>query len=113
MVLSSGLSGRVIVNRHVNLHNPAKSHCLFINSRSLLNGFMPPGEQLFLEPEHAILQRQNRVFLTPSHGGSFLSSRQPMGTDSVFKVKSHVYSLEGQDCQYKMMFGPDLRQTVS
>lgn len=70
------------------------------------------GEQLFLEPEHAILQRQNRVFLTPSHGGSFLSSRQPMGTDSVFKVKSHVYSLEGQDCQYKLMFGPDLRQTV-
>ncbi|KAA0719960.1 Sphingomyelin phosphodiesterase 4 [Triplophysa tibetana] len=70
------------------------------------------GEQLFLEPEHAILQRQNRVFLTPSHGGSFLSSRQPIGTDSVFKVKSHVYSLEGQDCQYKLMFGPDLRQTV-
>lgn len=70
------------------------------------------GEQLFLEPEHAILQRQNRVFLTPSHGGSFLSSRQPMGTDSVFKVKSHVYSLEGQDCQYKLMFGPDLRTIV-
>ncbi|XP_051533487.1 sphingomyelin phosphodiesterase 4 isoform X2 [Myxocyprinus asiaticus] len=70
------------------------------------------GEQLFLEPEHAILQRQNRVFLTPSHGGSFLSSRQPMGTDAVFKVKSHVYSLEGQDCQYRLMFGPDLRNTV-
>ncbi|XP_051536494.1 sphingomyelin phosphodiesterase 4-like isoform X2 [Myxocyprinus asiaticus] len=70
------------------------------------------GEQLFLEPEHAILQRQNRIFLTPSHGGSFLSSRQPIGTDVVFKVKSHVYSLEGQDCQYKLMFGPELRNTV-
>ncbi|KAK7143383.1 hypothetical protein R3I93_014511 [Phoxinus phoxinus] len=77
-----------------------------------LSDMIQKGEQLFLEPEHAILQRQNRVFLTPSHGGSFLSSRQPMGTDSVFKVKSHVYSLEGQDCQYHLMFGPDLRKTV-
>ncbi len=75
--------------------------------------FESPAEQLFLEPEHAILQRQNRVFLTPSHGGSFLSSRQPVGTDSIFKVKSHVYSLEGQDCQYNLMFGPDLRNNVS
>ncbi|XP_039543935.1 sphingomyelin phosphodiesterase 4 isoform X2 [Pimephales promelas] len=77
-----------------------------------LSEMIQNGEQLFLEPEHAILQRQNRVFLTPSHGGSFLSSRQPMGTDAVFKVKSHVYSLEGQDCQYNLMFGPDLRKTV-
>ncbi|XP_077089026.1 sphingomyelin phosphodiesterase 4 isoform X2 [Siphateles boraxobius] len=77
-----------------------------------LSEMIQKGEQLFLEPEHAILQRQNRVFLTPSHGGSFLSSRQPIGTDSVFKVKSHVYSLEGQDCQYNLMFGPDLRKTV-
>ncbi|XP_026090604.1 sphingomyelin phosphodiesterase 4-like isoform X2 [Carassius auratus] len=77
-----------------------------------LSEMIQKAEQLFLEPEHAILQRQNRVFLTPSHGGSFLSSRQPMGTDSVFKVKSHVYSLEGQDCQYNLMFGPDLRKNV-
>ncbi|XP_073680218.1 sphingomyelin phosphodiesterase 4 isoform X2 [Garra rufa] len=77
-----------------------------------LSEMIQKGEQLFLEPEHAILQRQNRVFLTPSHGGSFLSSRQPVGTDSVFKVKSHVYSLEGQDCQYNLMFGPDLRKNV-
>ncbi|XP_048023596.1 sphingomyelin phosphodiesterase 4 isoform X1 [Megalobrama amblycephala] len=77
-----------------------------------LSEMIQKAEQLFLEPEHAILQRQNRVFLTPSHGGSFLSSRQPMGTDSVFKVKSHVYSLEGQDCQYSLMFGPDLRKIV-
>uniref|UniRef100_A0A8C1FEI4 Sphingomyelin phosphodiesterase 4 n=1 Tax=Cyprinus carpio carpio TaxID=630221 RepID=A0A8C1FEI4_CYPCA len=77
-----------------------------------LSEMIQKAEQLFLEPEHAILQRQNRVFLTPSHGGSFLSSRQPIGTDSVFKVKSHVYSLEGQDCQYNLMFGPDLRKNV-
>uniref|UniRef100_A0A673JMN6 Sphingomyelin phosphodiesterase 4-like n=1 Tax=Sinocyclocheilus rhinocerous TaxID=307959 RepID=A0A673JMN6_9TELE len=78
-----------------------------------LSEMIQKAEQLFLEPEHAILQRQNRVFLTPSHGGSFLSSRQPMGTDSVFKVKSHVYSLEGQDCQYNLMFGPDLRKNLN
>ncbi|KAI5622538.1 sphingomyelin phosphodiesterase 4 [Silurus asotus] len=70
------------------------------------------GEQLFLEPEHVLHHRQARVFLSPTHGGSFLSSRQPAGTDSVFKVKSHVYSLEGQDCQYKQMFGSELRGVV-
>uniref|UniRef100_A0A672RH92 Sphingomyelin phosphodiesterase 4 n=1 Tax=Sinocyclocheilus grahami TaxID=75366 RepID=A0A672RH92_SINGR len=78
-----------------------------------LSEMIQKAEQLFLEPEHAILQRQNRVFLTPSHGGSFLSSRQPVGTDSIFKVKSHVYSLEGQDCQYNLMFGPDLRKNLN
>ncbi|XP_060791970.1 sphingomyelin phosphodiesterase 4 isoform X3 [Neoarius graeffei] len=70
------------------------------------------GEQLFLEPEHVLHHRQTRVFLSPAHGGSFLSSRQPAGTDAVFKVKSHVYSLEGQDCQYKQMFGSELRAVV-
>lgn len=34
-------------------------------------------------------------------------------TDSVFRVKSHVYALEGQDCQYKQMFGTELRGAVS
>ncbi|XP_048876107.1 sphingomyelin phosphodiesterase 4 isoform X2 [Brienomyrus brachyistius] len=70
------------------------------------------GEQLFLEPDHVLHQRQPRVFLTPSHGGSFLSARQPPEADAIFKVKSHVYSLEGQDCQYKQMFGSELRSTV-
>ncbi|XP_026995784.1 sphingomyelin phosphodiesterase 4 isoform X2 [Tachysurus fulvidraco] len=70
------------------------------------------GEQLFLEPEHVLHHRQARVFLSPAHGGSFLSSRQPAGTDAVFKVKSHVYGLEGQDCQYKQMFGSELRGVV-
>ncbi|XP_053505035.1 sphingomyelin phosphodiesterase 4 isoform X2 [Ictalurus furcatus] len=70
------------------------------------------GEQLFLEPEHVLHHRQARVFLSPAHGGSFLSSRQPAGTDTVFKVKSHVYGLEGQDCQYKQMFSSELRGVV-
>lgn len=74
---------------------------------------MHSGEQLFLEPEHVLHHRQARVFLSPAHGGSFLSSRQPAGTDTVFKVKSHVYGLEGQDCQYKQMFSSELRGVVS
>lgn len=71
-----------------------------------------PGEQLFLEPEHVLHHRQPRGYLTPSQGGSFLSSRQRVVTDMVFRVKSHVYALEGQDCQYKQMFGTELRGAV-
>ncbi|XP_070703197.1 sphingomyelin phosphodiesterase 4 isoform X1 [Pempheris klunzingeri] len=70
------------------------------------------GEQLFLEPEHVLHHRQPRGYLTPSQGGSYLSSRQRVVTDMVFKVKSHVYALEGQDCQYKQMFGTELRGAV-
>ncbi|KAF6722524.1 Sphingomyelin phosphodiesterase 4 [Oryzias melastigma] len=69
-------------------------------------------EQLFLEPEHVLHHRQPRGYLTPSHGGSFLSSRQRVVTDMVFKVKSHVYALEGQDCQYTQMFGTELKAAV-
>uniref|UniRef100_A0A3Q3X7P8 Sphingomyelin phosphodiesterase 4 n=1 Tax=Mola mola TaxID=94237 RepID=A0A3Q3X7P8_MOLML len=70
------------------------------------------GEQLFLEPEHVLHHRQPRGYLTPSHGGSYLSSRQRGMTDMVFRVKSQVYALEGQDCQYKQMFGTELRGAV-
>ncbi|XP_068171017.1 sphingomyelin phosphodiesterase 4 isoform X2 [Antennarius striatus] len=70
------------------------------------------GEQLFLEPEHVLHHRQHRGHLTPSHGGSYLSSRQRVMTDTVFRVKSHVYALEGQDCQYKQMFGAELKGAV-
>ncbi|XP_068578273.1 sphingomyelin phosphodiesterase 4 isoform X2 [Cebidichthys violaceus] len=70
------------------------------------------GEQLFLEPEHVLHHRQPRGYLTPSQGGSFLSSRQRVVTDMVFRVKGHVYALEGQDCQYKQMFGSELRGAV-
>ncbi|KAG7272046.1 hypothetical protein CRUP_025983 [Coryphaenoides rupestris] len=78
------------------------------------------GEQLFLEPEHVLHHRQPSGFATPGQGGgSFLSSpaagssrQQRAVPDAVFRVKSHVYALEGQDCQYKQMFGADLRATI-
>ncbi|XP_043345813.1 sphingomyelin phosphodiesterase 4 isoform X2 [Cervus elaphus] len=70
------------------------------------------GEQLFLEPELGIPQRQHRLFTAPPFTGSFLSSWPPAVTDASFKVKSHVYSLEGQDCKYTPMFGPEVRALV-
>ncbi|KAM6156340.1 sphingomyelin phosphodiesterase 4 [Rhynchocyon petersi] len=70
------------------------------------------GEQLFLEPELGLPHRQHRIFMTPPFTGSFLSSWPPAITDTVFKVKSHVYSLEGQDCKYTPMFGPEVRTLV-
>ncbi|XP_023618927.1 sphingomyelin phosphodiesterase 4 isoform X3 [Myotis lucifugus] len=71
-----------------------------------------PGEQLFLEPELVIAHRQHRLFSAPTLTGSFLSSWPPAVTDTSFKVKSHVYSLEGQDCKYTPMFGPEVRTLV-
>ncbi|XP_007953655.1 sphingomyelin phosphodiesterase 4 [Orycteropus afer afer] len=70
------------------------------------------GEQLFLEPELALPHRQHRVLMTPTLTGSFLSAWPPTVTDAAFKVKSHVYSLEGQDCKYTPMFGPEVRALV-
>lgn len=70
------------------------------------------GEQLFLEPELVIPHRQHRLFTAPTFTGSFLSSWPPAVTDASFKVKSHVYSLEGQDCKYTPMFGPEVRALV-
>uniref|UniRef100_A0A2K6F2V0 Sphingomyelin phosphodiesterase 4 n=1 Tax=Propithecus coquereli TaxID=379532 RepID=A0A2K6F2V0_PROCO len=70
------------------------------------------GEQLFLEPELGIPHRQHRLFMAPTLTGSFLSPWPPVVTDASFKVKSHVYSLEGQDCKYTPMFGPEVRTLV-
>uniref|UniRef100_A0A5F9D011 Sphingomyelin phosphodiesterase 4 n=2 Tax=Oryctolagus cuniculus TaxID=9986 RepID=A0A5F9D011_RABIT len=70
------------------------------------------GEQLFLEPELVIPQRQHRLFTAPTFTGSFLSPWPPAVTDASFKVKSHVYGLEGQDCEYTPMFGPEVRALV-
>ncbi|KAL0624661.1 Sphingomyelin phosphodiesterase 4 [Plecturocebus cupreus] len=69
-------------------------------------------EQLFLEPELVIPHRQHRLFTAPTFTGSFLSPWPPAVTDASFKVKSHVYSLEGQDCKYTPMFGPEARTLV-
>lgn len=73
-----------------------------------LTKMIQKGEQLFLEADLIIPPRQHRLFLTPSLGGSYLSCRTSTLTDASFKVKSHVYSLEGQDVQYKQMFGLDV-----
>ncbi|XP_045253707.2 sphingomyelin phosphodiesterase 4 isoform X4 [Macaca fascicularis] len=70
------------------------------------------GEQLFLEPELVISHRQHRLFTAPTFTGSFLSPWPPAVTDASFKVKNHVYSLEGQDCKYTPMFGPEARTLV-
>ncbi|XP_072809735.1 sphingomyelin phosphodiesterase 4 isoform X1 [Vicugna pacos] len=70
------------------------------------------GEQLFLEPELGIPHRQHRLFTAPALTGSFLSSWPPAISDTSLKVKSHVYSLEGQDCKYTPMFGPEVRTLV-
>ncbi|KAM3826248.1 sphingomyelin phosphodiesterase 4 isoform 1-T1 [Vipera latastei] len=69
-------------------------------------------EQLFLEADLSLPPRQHRLFVSPSLGGSFLSGRAPTVTDASFKVKSHVFSLEGQDFQYKQMFGTEARNLV-
>ncbi|KAM4649531.1 sphingomyelin phosphodiesterase 4 isoform 2-T2 [Amazona ochrocephala] len=70
------------------------------------------GEQLFLQPELVIPHRQHRLFMTPTFGGAFFSSWPPTTADASFKVKSHVYGLEGQDFQYKQMFGTEVRNLV-
>ncbi|KAM6423000.1 sphingomyelin phosphodiesterase 4 isoform 2-T2 [Liasis olivaceus] len=70
------------------------------------------GERLFLEADLALPHRQHRLFVSPFLVGSFLSGRTPTITDASFKVKSHVYSLEGQDFQYKQMFGTEVRNLV-
>ncbi|XP_053557959.1 sphingomyelin phosphodiesterase 4 isoform X2 [Bombina bombina] len=81
-------------------------------SQPILPEMIQKGEQLFLEPDHVIPHRQHRLLMSPSLGGSFLSSWQTQITDASFKVKSHVYSLEGQDCQYVQMFGSEARNLV-
>ncbi|KAL0965416.1 hypothetical protein UPYG_G00281030 [Umbra pygmaea] len=111
--LFQGFLNRVVRTDLVNVQNALMVFRVSkVFAQPNLSDMIQKGEQLFLEPEHVLHHRQHRVFLTPGHGGSFLSTRQPMVTDGVFRVKSHVYGLEGQDCQYKQMFGVELRGTV-
>ncbi|KAJ8285844.1 hypothetical protein GJAV_G00031590 [Gymnothorax javanicus] len=78
-----------------------------------LSEMIQKAEQLFLEPELIQQHRHQRLFLSPAHGGdSFLSSRPLVEADAIFKVKGHVYSLKGQDCQYKQMFGTEQQNSV-
>ncbi|XP_053326443.1 sphingomyelin phosphodiesterase 4 isoform X2 [Spea bombifrons] len=106
------------INRalRTDLVSPKNALMLFrvakVFSQPKLPEMIQKGEQLFLEPEHVGPQRQHRLLMSPSLGGSFLSSWQPPITDASFKVKNHVYSLEGQDYQYVQMFGSDSRNLV-
>uniref|UniRef100_A0A6Q2XJ85 Sphingomyelin phosphodiesterase 4 n=1 Tax=Esox lucius TaxID=8010 RepID=A0A6Q2XJ85_ESOLU len=111
--LFQGFLNRVVRTDLVNVQNALMVFRVAkVFAQPNLSEMIQKGEQLFLEPEHVLHHRQHRVFLTPGHGGSFLSARQPMATDGVFRVKSHVYGLEGQDCQYKQMFGTELRGAI-
>ncbi|XP_041754388.2 sphingomyelin phosphodiesterase 4-like isoform X2 [Coregonus clupeaformis] len=108
--LFQGFLNRVVRTDLVNVKNALMVFRVAkVFAQPNLSEMIQKGEQLFLEPEHVLHHRQHRGFLTPGHGGSFLSARQPVVTDWVFKVKSHVYGLEGPDCQYKQMFGTELR----
>uniref|UniRef100_A0A6Q2Z8K7 Sphingomyelin phosphodiesterase 4 n=1 Tax=Esox lucius TaxID=8010 RepID=A0A6Q2Z8K7_ESOLU len=112
--LFQGFLNRVVRTDLVNVQNALMVFRVAkVFAQPNLSEMIQKGEQLFLEPEHVLHHRQHRVFLTPGHGGSFLSARQPMATDGVFRVKSHVYGLEGQDCQYKQMFGTELRGALN
>lgn len=82
-----------------------------IFSQPNLAEMIQKAEQLFLEPDQ-VLHRQHRIFMTPNQGGSFLSARQPVTTDASFRVKNHVYSSEGQDCQYRQMFSAEVKNLV-
>ncbi|XP_073419876.1 sphingomyelin phosphodiesterase 4 isoform X1 [Dendrobates tinctorius] len=81
-------------------------------SQPNLTEMIQKGEQLLLEPEPVMPHRQHRLLMSPNLGGSFLSSWQPPITDAAFRIKSHVYSLEGQDFQYTQMFGSETRNVV-
>ncbi|KAG2471174.1 NSMA3 phosphodiesterase, partial [Polypterus senegalus] len=98
------------------LVNPKNAQMVFrvakVFSQTNLPEMIQKAELLFLEQEHVPHHRQHRILMSPTLGGSFLSNRQSAITDSVFKVKSHVYSLEGQDSQYKEMFGIEVRTSV-
>lgn len=98
------------------LVSPKNALMLFRAAKVLSQPNLPEmiqkGEQLLLEPEPVLPHRQHRLLMSPNLGGSFLSSWQPPITDASFKIKSHVYSLEGQDFQYTQMFGSETRNLV-
>ncbi|XP_067861546.1 sphingomyelin phosphodiesterase 4 isoform X2 [Heptranchias perlo] len=83
-----------------------------VYSQPNLADMIKEAERQFLEPDPMHHPRQHRVYTSPGFGSSFLSSWHSPMTDTTFRVKSHVYNLEGQDCAYKQMFGPDVRNLV-
>uniref|UniRef100_A0A2K6F389 Sphingomyelin phosphodiesterase 4 n=1 Tax=Propithecus coquereli TaxID=379532 RepID=A0A2K6F389_PROCO len=101
---------------HTDLVSPKNTLMVFrvakVFAQPNLAEMIQKGEQLFLEPELGIPHRQHRLFMAPTLTGSFLSPWPPVVTDASFKVKSHVYSLESQDCKYTPTFRPEVRTLV-
>ncbi|XP_078409907.1 sphingomyelin phosphodiesterase 4 isoform X2 [Cetorhinus maximus] len=83
-----------------------------VYSQPNLAEMIKEAERLFLEPDPLHHPRQHRVYASPGFSSSFMSSWHSPMADSTFRVKSHVYNLEGQDCVYKQMFGSDIRNLV-
>ncbi|XP_041058670.1 sphingomyelin phosphodiesterase 4 isoform X2 [Carcharodon carcharias] len=83
-----------------------------VYSQPNLAEMIKEAERLFLEPDPLHHPRQHRVYASPGFSSSFMSSWHSPMADTTFRVKSHVYNLEGQDCVYKQMFGSDVRNLV-
>ncbi|XP_067911536.1 sphingomyelin phosphodiesterase 4 isoform X1 [Heterodontus francisci] len=83
-----------------------------VYSQPNLAEMIKEAERLFMEPDPVHHPRQHRVYASPGFGSSFMSSWHSPMADTTFRVKSHVYNLEGQDCAYKQMFGSEVRNLV-
>ncbi|XP_078082907.1 sphingomyelin phosphodiesterase 4 isoform X3 [Mustelus asterias] len=83
-----------------------------VYSQPNLAEMIKEAERLFLEPDPMHHPRQHRVYASPGFSSSFMSLWHSPVADSSFRVKSHVYNLEGQDCVYTQMFGVDVRNLV-
>ncbi|XP_043572149.1 sphingomyelin phosphodiesterase 4 isoform X5 [Chiloscyllium plagiosum] len=83
-----------------------------VYSQPNLAEMIKEAERLFMEPDPMHRPRQHRVYTSPGFSSTYMSSWHSPMTDTAFRVKSHVYNLEGQDCVYKQMFGSEVRNLV-
>ncbi|XP_072911691.1 sphingomyelin phosphodiesterase 4 isoform X3 [Hemitrygon akajei] len=83
-----------------------------VYSQPNLADMIKEAERQFLEPDPIHHPRQHRVYASTALGSSFVSTWHSPVADTTFRVKGHVYNLEGQDCVYKQMFGPEVRGLV-
>ncbi|XP_069789876.1 sphingomyelin phosphodiesterase 4 isoform X2 [Narcine bancroftii] len=83
-----------------------------VYSQPNLADMIKEAERQFLEPDPMHRPRQHRAFASSAFGSNFVSSWHSPVVDSTFRVKTHVYNLEGQDCVYTQMFGPEVRNLV-
>ncbi|XP_060699818.1 sphingomyelin phosphodiesterase 4 isoform X1 [Hemiscyllium ocellatum] len=83
-----------------------------VYSQPNLAEMIKEAERLFMEPDPMHRPRQHRVYTSPGFSSTYMSSWHSPMADTAFRVKSHVYNLEGQDCVYKQMFGSEVRNLV-